>query len=738
MKRRRPTYLELGKPKRFGRAGQAPIGAIVPPPNPADVPPFELGTWHVEPLLARMSRGERIATLDEQTLAAVLILGTAPPEGVNRDQLILSIFGPGGYETHPEKIRRVLSTLRRLFSEDGSVRIVNAPGDCYVLEFGPPREERLVVVADDSPLHENPPAVDAWLHRRKPRTLALGIAAIVVGVLSVTLLFMIGRKQGAVYGNVSKVTVLASAAGLQLSPSFSQDGSRIVYAWRKPDGSEKLYVLPRSGGTPRQLTQGEGRDRFPSWSPTGALIAFQRVVPGSCSVMVVAVDGGEPRRIAACDFGGGGPMTWLPDGNALTFTNRAAWNYASQIVSISVKDGKMIGVTNPTIGMPGDSSPALASTGRRLAFVRTRAPGTEDAYLLEVGGAPGRLTRDALPLSGLAWEPRGRSLVIASPRAGYDALWRLRLDGAPPALILARGEPVRHPAVTDDGSALAYERWHVTTRFVVHGTSPDEASARTWRAGQGFDRGVQRSLDGQHSVFVSNLTGHEQLWLAAGDGANPVPLTRSTFEYIEAPRFSPDGSQVAFGAVRDGHFGAWIVDVATGREVLASGEGDARAPGFSRDGKWLYFSSNRSGGRWQLFRRAWPIAGDAEQLTQEGGLAAIESTDGEILYFVRPDRRGLWRRSPAPGGDDVLVAPDLSPIDWRNWDVARDAVWFVTRPAGDPILARFVFSTGRVSQGPALPDLLQDSGLAVTADGAAAIVAEAADVQVSIEVATLE
>jgi Tol biopolymer transport system component len=740
VKRRRPTYLELGKRQRFGREAQKPTGPIVPPPRPEEVAPFDVGTWHVEPALARMSRGGRAVELDQQVLSALLILATAPAGGVNRDQLILSIYGPAGAETHSEKIRRVLGTLRRLFSEDGSVRLVNAAGDCYALETGEPHEERTTTVPDAMPMLENPAAIDGWLRRRKPRALAIGLAGVVVVALSIALIAIIDRRQGVLYGRVAGVAVLASEPGRQLSPSFAQDGRQLVYAWRKPDGSEKLYVRAVGGGAARPLTRGDGRDRFPAWSPTGGLIAFQRVVPGGCSVMVVAADGGEPRRVADCDFGGGGPMTWLRDGNSVTFTHRTAWDYPTQIVSANVNDGKMIGVTNPVTGMPGDSQPSLASTGRRLAFVRTRTPGSEDVTLLELGGgAPERLTRDALPLAGLAWEPRGLSLVVASPRGGYDALWRLRLDGAtPPVPVLRRGEPLRHPAVSVDGSALAYEHWHVTSRFVVHGPNPAETAPATWREGDALDRGAQLSPDHRQSVFASNHAGREQLWLAGGDGRDPVPLTRSKFDYLETPRYSPDGSRVAFGAFRDGHFGVWVVDVASGQETRAGEDGDSRAPSFSRDGRWLYYSSNRNGGRWQLYRRAWPLAGAAEQLTQEGGFAALESTDGELLYFVRPDRRGLWRRSPAPGGDDTLVTPELAPVDWRNWDVARDAVWFVMRSGGDATLARFVFATGRVSPGPVVEELLPDSGLAVTADGRGAIVAETADAQVDIEVATLE
>ena len=737
---KRPTYLDLGRRERFGKRASKATGPIEPPPRPAEAADFDLGSWRVQPALGLMTRGERVVNVDEQILMALLILATAPPGGVNRDVLMLRLYGPAGAETHPDKLRRVLSKLRRLFSEDGSVRLSNAPGDCYELEVGAPSHEYQPPTPGPAVMLEQPAATAAWLKRGKRRGLAVGLAGAVVVLLAITLVLMIDRKQGVLYGAVTQVVKLAAEPGQQLSPSFSQDGRQLVYSWRKPDGSQKLYIRVVSGGPPRQLTRGDGFDRYPAWSPTGGLIAFQRHAEGRCALLVVAADGGEPRRVADCDFGGGGPMTWLRDGLAVTYTHRTAWTLPTQIVSVNVNDGKMIGVTNPVTGMPGDSSPALASTGRRLAFVRTRTPGYEDLTLLELGGgAPERLTRDALPLSGVAWEPRGLSVVYASPRAGYDGLWRVRLDGAtPPMAVVRRGDPLRHPAVSSDGRALAYEHWHISSRFAVHGADPEAAAGSVWREGDALDRGAQLSQDHSQVVFVSNHAGRETLWLARADGSDVSPLSRSTFDYLETPRWSPDGHTIVFTAFSGGHFGLWTVEPAGGLEQRVSDDGDSRAPSFSRDGKWLYYGSNRNGGHWQLFRRAWPLGAAAEQLTQQGGLAAQESSDGELLYFVRPDRRGLWRRSPAPGGDDTLVTPELAPVDWRNWQVARDAVWFVSRSAGDAVLSRYVFATGRVSAGPIVPELLPDSGITLAPDGQGVIVAESAHVQVDIELATLE
>ena len=100
--KRRPTYLELGRRERFGKRATKSVGPIEPPPRPDEVADFDLGTWHVQPSLARMTRGDHVVDLDDQVLAALLILAERPPGGINRDLLILRIYGPaGGWSTYP-------------------------------------------------------------------------------------------------------------------------------------------------------------------------------------------------------------------------------------------------------------------------------------------------------------------------------------------------------------------------------------------------------------------------------------------------------------------------------------------------------------------------------------------------------------------------------------------------------------------------------------------------------------
>jgi hypothetical protein len=76
---------------------------------------------------------------------------------------------------------------------------------------------------------------------------------------------------------------------------------------------------------------------------------------------------------------------------------------------------------------------------------------------------------------------------------------------------------------------------------------------------------------------------------------------------------------------------------------------------FSRDGKWLYFSSNR-GGPFEMWRVA-TAGGEPEQVTHISGFVAFESLDGSEIYYTQAAsalpsgslRRRMVERCSSPG-----------------------------------------------------------------------------------------
>jgi Tol biopolymer transport system component len=736
---KRGSYLELGRRKMFGRPVKKPVGPVAPPPDPKDYADFELGTWRVRPTLGRMTRADRIVALDEHTLVTLLCLAEAPPEGVNRDELAVRVFGPGEHEV---KLRRCTSLLRRIFSEDGSVRLENAPGDNYVLAVGDAVPGRSLREADGSLMAAVPDGIGQWAERKRRRWTGALAAAAVVAAIAVGLVLLWDGGNTVTLGEVKTRVTLTAQPGAERNPSFAPDGRQFVYSW-KPDGEPftKLYIRSVGGQNARALTQGIRDDLYPAWSPSGNLVAFQRLDGPQCEVWVIRPDGSDETKIADCSVDAPGPLEWTADGNAVTYAYRTAPVLPTQLVSVTVADQKMIGITNPVIGQPGDTWPTLASTGRRLVFQRSRSVGVGDLYMIETStGEPERVTRDGVETYGSAWEPGNRTLVFASPRAGRSELWRSTMDGrAPRVLVSGERADLRAPVISNDGRQLAYERWRTQTRMlrVPLNSNLDEAPAPWTTAMQALDRDPQLSPDRSRVAFVSDRTGRDQVWIAEADGTGPRALTKLELDYVQSPRWAPDGRTLVLAGSRDGEWQLWTVTVADGSARRIDVDGAAQAPSFSRDGQWLYYAANRTG-RWEIWRRAWPD-GSPQQVTTEGGFAAIESRDGDSLYYVRPDRNGLWKRPREPGGDDVLVTPDLYAGDWNNWYVTEDAIYFVARPDKENAqLARYSLTEETAERLRPLPNLLPRSGMTLAADGRALVVAQVAKTEVDVEMVTME
>jgi hypothetical protein len=147
---------------------------------------------------------------------------------------------------------------------------------------------------------------------------------------------------------------------------------------------------------------------------------------------------------------------------------------------------------------------------------------------------------------------------------------------------------------------------------------------------------------------------------------------------------------------------------------LTAEASEERAASWSRDGRWIYFASKR-GGDWQVWKMA-AEGGSAVQVTARGGFAAFESADGRWLYFTKRDQPGLWQ-VPARDGEETLLSDRLHPVDWNNWVVSAEGLYFVERPVPDrPQLARLDVRTRQVTPLAPLPGLLYKSGLAYAPD----------------------
>jgi Tol biopolymer transport system component len=96
---------------------------------------------------------------------------------------------------------------------------------------------------------------------------------------------------------------------------------------------------------------------------------------------------------------------------------------------------------------------------------------------------------------------------------------------------------------------------------------------------------------------------------------------------------------------------------------------------WSRDGKWIYFTSNRSGEAqiWKIPVEQGQATGKPFQITKKGGVRAQEAPNGDLLYYAKSDRSGIWKASTG-GGEEILVLD--REIDYRDWCVADGSIYF--------------------------------------------------------------
>ncbi len=377
---------------------------------------------------------------------------------------------------------------------------------------------------------------------------------------------------------------LTNDLGQNWMPAWSPDGKRLAYVSRF-FGRMQIQVMNEDGTNARPL-ETEGVSLAPSWSPDGARIAYAHMdfpprEPPHFNLWVMNADGTDKKPLTSGDADDNVP-TWSPDGREIAFTsNRAGGRYQIWVMSSDGTNMRALTAAYYDPALPANIEqkvPAWSPDGSKIAYwsgvegsdPRPNLP--RDLWVVEADGSnPKLLTAGDDP----AWSPDGKTILFPALSNG-----RLAVGGVSP-------EGSAHRILFPTNGGFGRASWQAVSELAppasgfqngqVACSGPDESGAmQIFRFGpdgggpkrltsDGNSAYPSWSRDGSRILFASSRDGSPfEIWTMDAEGGNQRPITSGTplgggnFTPFE----SPDGSRIAFTAVRPGvgHQEVWVID----------------------------------------------------------------------------------------------------------------------------------------------------------------------------------
>ena len=394
-------------------------------------------------------------------------------------------------------------------------------------------------------------------------------------------------------------------------------------------------------------------------SPDGSAIAVASFVDGLSKIFVRRSDQREFREIEGTDDAY--HPTFSPDGQWLAFQQ------AGMIQRVQLSGGPMLPVTEGTFPHWGLDE-ALVFRGPNGIY-QVSPSGSDPVLILE----------GALGLSRPQLLPDGRAVIF---QGQVERDTRLML------VEIGSGE------VVDLGVAGLNPRY-IPTGHLVYGHESQTLMAVPFDLDTHRVTGEPATIlpevlvyGGGATQFAVSETGTAVYGLPGSSGGRDVELVITEVngaatvlplgvDSYSSPRFAPDGVRIAYSLIGE----LRVYDRDSGANQPLGTGGDSFWPMWSRDGRYVYFVSEREGTLGQdVFRRLANGSGDAEHLVrrERDQIGLSTSLDGTQLLIgeFTADREGdLLIMSE---GQDGPIFTDYLRADW-------DEVMGTISPEGDRV-----------------------------------------------------
>jgi tricorn protease len=399
-------------------------------------------------------------------------------------------------------------------------------------------------------------------------------------------------------------------------PRFSPDGNWIAFSSDR-DGNYDVYVIAAAGGKPRQLTFHTADDTVVGWSPDSKRVLFTStrgngVFPTVATLWEIAAAGGIETPVPT-DWGAW--ASYSPDGARLAFTRHPApWSrkhyrgtYAADLWVMDVASKKFARLGDeeykgnrlwPMYGRNGE----IYYVANRLPDERNVKPGSSEVMtsvnnIWKVSDKGGREIQVTHHTDGNLFFPSisaDGKVIVYEDNFG---LWKLDTGSGKTSEIAIeiKADPKENDralVTLTEAQAFGLSPSNKRAAIIAHGElftiatdrgEPQRVSETPWK-----EQSPRWSPNGKWIAFVSDRTGHEEVYLSDEPGKNVKKISDADCDK-SALVWSPDSKSLMWTG---SDHKVRLVDVDSGRaDVVASSDaGNVAGAQFSPDGKWISYA----------------------------------------------------------------------------------------------------------------------------------------------------
>jgi len=370
---------------------------------------------------------------------------------------------------------------------------------------------------------------------------------------------------------------------LDVSPDHTQ---LLVASLRGTETEFPFWALPLPSGTPRRLADVVGHTG--AWSPDGRQLAFAE---GS-DLYLANADGTDAHKLITVS-GIPNALRFSPDGARLRLTVSNPEGNSSALWEVRTEGTGLHRLLLNWHQLPAECCGTWTPDGRYYIFQRNTPTGSdlwamrESASILQrQSSTPFQLTTGPLSFGTPVPSPDGKKLFVGG-RQGRGEL--VRFDAPSHQFVpFLSGISAGELDFSRDGKWVTYVSYpdYALWRSRVDGSDPLQLTFPPMAADL-----PRWSPDGTQIAFVDSELGRPmRIFLVPALGGTPQELLPESRNQVD-PAWSPDGKQLAFGRI--GATGSTeklaiqIVDINTHQVSIIPGSENLFSTRWSRDGRYL-------------------------------------------------------------------------------------------------------------------------------------------------------